>query len=163
MPIPTELRMSNSVRVAAAQMTSINDLTANFSTCSRLVKVVSTPFSFFSFFFSFSLLKNWVFISSLFSILIWFFVSFTAKKKKIHWVLWLLIIKTKLRVFILLFFGWILFLFLSNLSPISSMCVCVLSSLEGMKRRVSYIKEAFEVDNWSQECCKYLFFSLCFN
>ncbi|KAJ6892322.1 hypothetical protein NC651_025500 [Populus alba x Populus x berolinensis] len=29
---------SNSVRVAAAQMTSINDLAANFATCSRLVK-----------------------------------------------------------------------------------------------------------------------------
>ena len=32
---------SNSVRVAAAQMTSINDLAANFATCSRLVKVNS--------------------------------------------------------------------------------------------------------------------------
>ena len=32
---------SNSVRVAAAQMTSINDLAANFATCSRLVKVYS--------------------------------------------------------------------------------------------------------------------------
>ncbi|KAM7499214.1 hypothetical protein LguiA_023628 [Lonicera macranthoides] len=30
--------MANSVRVAAAQMTSINDLASNFSTCSRLVK-----------------------------------------------------------------------------------------------------------------------------
>ncbi|KAL6980435.1 Deaminated glutathione amidase, chloroplastic/cytosolic [Sarracenia purpurea var. burkii] len=30
--------MASSVRVAAAQMTSINDLAANFSTCSRLVK-----------------------------------------------------------------------------------------------------------------------------
>uniref|UniRef100_A0A165WDC8 CN hydrolase domain-containing protein n=1 Tax=Daucus carota subsp. sativus TaxID=79200 RepID=A0A165WDC8_DAUCS len=30
--------MTSSVRVAAAQMTSINDLAANFSTCSRLVK-----------------------------------------------------------------------------------------------------------------------------
>ncbi|GFP85656.1 nitrilase-like protein 2 [Phtheirospermum japonicum] len=30
--------MANSVRVAAAQMTSINDLCANFATCSRLVK-----------------------------------------------------------------------------------------------------------------------------
>ncbi|CAK9155100.1 unnamed protein product [Ilex paraguariensis] len=30
--------MANSVRVAAAQMTSVNDLSANFSTCSRLVK-----------------------------------------------------------------------------------------------------------------------------
>lgn len=30
--------MANSVRVAAAQMTSINDLAANFATCSRLVK-----------------------------------------------------------------------------------------------------------------------------
>ncbi|CAI0442952.1 unnamed protein product, partial [Linum tenue] len=29
---------SNSVRVAAAQMTSVNDLAANFATCSRLVK-----------------------------------------------------------------------------------------------------------------------------
>ena len=32
---------SNSVRVAAVQMTSINDLAANFATCSRLVKVYS--------------------------------------------------------------------------------------------------------------------------
>ncbi|KAL3655312.1 Deaminated glutathione amidase, chloroplastic/cytosolic [Castilleja foliolosa] len=30
--------MASSVRVAAAQMTSINDLSANFATCSRLVK-----------------------------------------------------------------------------------------------------------------------------
>ncbi|PSR93052.1 Nitrilase-like protein [Actinidia chinensis var. chinensis] len=30
--------MANSVRVAAAQMTSVNDLAANFATCSRLVK-----------------------------------------------------------------------------------------------------------------------------
>ena len=30
---------ANSVRVAAAQITSVNDLAANFSTCSRLVKV----------------------------------------------------------------------------------------------------------------------------
>ncbi|KAL8093290.1 deaminated glutathione amidase, chloroplastic/cytosolic isoform X2 [Apium graveolens] len=30
--------MTSSIRVAAAQMTSINDLAANFSTCSRLVK-----------------------------------------------------------------------------------------------------------------------------
>ncbi|KAG8380718.1 hypothetical protein BUALT_Bualt06G0045100 [Buddleja alternifolia] len=30
--------MSNSVRVAAAQMTSVNDLSANFATCSRLVQ-----------------------------------------------------------------------------------------------------------------------------
>ncbi|XP_021910403.1 nitrilase-like protein 2 [Carica papaya] len=29
---------ANSVRVAAAQMTSINDLAANFATCSRLAK-----------------------------------------------------------------------------------------------------------------------------
>ncbi|KAK2979318.1 hypothetical protein RJ640_013282, partial [Escallonia rubra] len=33
-----ESEMANSVRVAAAQMTSINDLAANFATCSRLVK-----------------------------------------------------------------------------------------------------------------------------
>ncbi|KAJ6322867.1 hypothetical protein OIU77_012665 [Salix suchowensis] len=33
---------SNSVRVAAAQMTSINDLAANFATCSRLVKEAVT-------------------------------------------------------------------------------------------------------------------------
>ena len=33
--------MANSVRVAAAQMTSVNDLAANFATCSRLVKVLS--------------------------------------------------------------------------------------------------------------------------
>ncbi|KAK6153370.1 hypothetical protein DH2020_013009 [Rehmannia glutinosa] len=30
--------MANSVRIAAAQMTSVNDLSANFTTCSRLVK-----------------------------------------------------------------------------------------------------------------------------
>ncbi|RVW20505.1 Nitrilase-like protein 2 [Vitis vinifera] len=30
--------MANSVRVAAVQMTSVNDLAANFATCSRLVK-----------------------------------------------------------------------------------------------------------------------------
>lgn len=35
--------MANSVRVAAAQMTSINDLAANFATCSRLVKVPLLP------------------------------------------------------------------------------------------------------------------------
>ncbi|KAK4402330.1 Deaminated glutathione amidase, chloroplastic/cytosolic [Sesamum angolense] len=34
--------MSHSVRVAAAQMTSINDLSANFITCSRLVKEAAT-------------------------------------------------------------------------------------------------------------------------
>jgi predicted amidohydrolase len=34
--------MANSVRVAAAQMTSINDLAANFATCSRLVKEASS-------------------------------------------------------------------------------------------------------------------------
>ncbi|OIW12773.1 hypothetical protein TanjilG_24706 [Lupinus angustifolius] len=34
----TESMASNSVRVAAAQMTSINDLAANFATCSRLVQ-----------------------------------------------------------------------------------------------------------------------------
>ncbi|KAF7147540.1 hypothetical protein RHSIM_Rhsim03G0121100 [Rhododendron simsii] len=33
-----EYTMANTVRVAAAQMTSINDLAANFATCSRLVK-----------------------------------------------------------------------------------------------------------------------------
>ncbi|KAI8563728.1 hypothetical protein RHMOL_Rhmol03G0131400 [Rhododendron molle] len=33
--------MANSVRVAAAQMTSINDLGANFASCSRLVKEAS--------------------------------------------------------------------------------------------------------------------------
>ncbi|KAI5318742.1 hypothetical protein L3X38_038450 [Prunus dulcis] len=32
------LLIANSLRVAAAQMTSINDLAANFATCSRLVK-----------------------------------------------------------------------------------------------------------------------------
>lgn len=32
---------TNSVRVAAAQMTSITDLASNFSTCSRLVKVTN--------------------------------------------------------------------------------------------------------------------------
>ena len=31
--------MANLVRVAAVQMTSVNDLAANFATCSRLVKV----------------------------------------------------------------------------------------------------------------------------
>nr|GMD01968.1 nitrilase-like protein 2 [Ipomoea batatas] len=30
--------MANSIRVAAAQMTSVNDLATNFATCSRLVK-----------------------------------------------------------------------------------------------------------------------------
>lgn len=30
---------SNTVRIAAAQMTSVNDLATNFATCSRLVKV----------------------------------------------------------------------------------------------------------------------------
>ncbi|KAK6153367.1 hypothetical protein DH2020_013006 [Rehmannia glutinosa] len=30
--------MANSIRIAAAQMTSVNDLSANFTTCSRLVK-----------------------------------------------------------------------------------------------------------------------------
>ncbi|XP_051133162.1 deaminated glutathione amidase, chloroplastic/cytosolic [Andrographis paniculata] len=30
--------MANTVRIAAAQMTSVNDLSANFATCSRLVK-----------------------------------------------------------------------------------------------------------------------------
>ncbi|PIN03391.1 Carbon-nitrogen hydrolase [Handroanthus impetiginosus] len=34
--------MATSVRVAAAQMTSVNDLSANFSTCSRLVKEAVT-------------------------------------------------------------------------------------------------------------------------
>ncbi|KAL0421872.1 UNVERIFIED_CONTAM: Deaminated glutathione amidase, chloroplastic/cytosolic [Sesamum latifolium] len=34
--------MAHSVRVAAAQMTSINDLSANFITCSRLVKEAAT-------------------------------------------------------------------------------------------------------------------------
>lgn len=34
--------MANSVRVAAAQMTSVNDLSANFITCSRLVKEAVT-------------------------------------------------------------------------------------------------------------------------
>ncbi|KAL3834066.1 hypothetical protein ACJIZ3_008802 [Penstemon smallii] len=34
--------MANSVRIAAAQMTSINDLSANFATCSRLVKEAAT-------------------------------------------------------------------------------------------------------------------------
>ncbi|KAL8159817.1 hypothetical protein V2J09_001354 [Rumex salicifolius] len=33
--------MANSVRVAVAQMTSVNDLAANFATCSRLVKEAS--------------------------------------------------------------------------------------------------------------------------
>jgi len=37
----------NSLRVAAAQMTSVSDLAANFATCSRLVKVFF--FSIFSF------------------------------------------------------------------------------------------------------------------
>ncbi|KAL7228779.1 hypothetical protein ACSBR2_007469 [Camellia fascicularis] len=36
--VAAESAMANSVRVAAAQMTSINDLAANFATCSRLVK-----------------------------------------------------------------------------------------------------------------------------
>ncbi|KAK4487821.1 hypothetical protein RD792_003557, partial [Penstemon davidsonii] len=34
--------MANSVRIAAAQMTSINDISANFATCSRLVKEAAT-------------------------------------------------------------------------------------------------------------------------
>ena len=38
---PISIMASNSLRVAAAQMTSINDLAANFATCSRLVKVFS--------------------------------------------------------------------------------------------------------------------------
>ncbi|XP_057981826.1 deaminated glutathione amidase, chloroplastic/cytosolic [Malania oleifera] len=37
-PVAGESAMANSVRVAAAQMTSVNDLAANFATCSRLVK-----------------------------------------------------------------------------------------------------------------------------
>lgn len=36
---PISTMAANSLRVAAAQMTSINDLAANFATCSRLVKV----------------------------------------------------------------------------------------------------------------------------
>lgn len=53
----TTMASSNSLRVAAAQMTSISDLAANFATCSRLVKVLF--FSIFSFlgylyFFSYS-------------------------------------------------------------------------------------------------------------
>ncbi|KAA8534305.1 hypothetical protein F0562_031868 [Nyssa sinensis] len=36
--VASESTMANSIRVAAAQMTSINDLAANFATCSRLVK-----------------------------------------------------------------------------------------------------------------------------
>lgn len=43
---------SNSLRVAAAQMTSINDLAANFATCSRLVKVFHLFLSKVSFFLS---------------------------------------------------------------------------------------------------------------
>ncbi|XP_019151132.1 PREDICTED: nitrilase-like protein 2 [Ipomoea nil] len=41
-PIPVSgndsVAMANSIRVAAAQMTSVNDLATNFATCSRLVK-----------------------------------------------------------------------------------------------------------------------------
>nr|GLL27890.1 nitrilase-like protein 2 [Ipomoea trifida] len=41
-PIPAagsvSVAMANSIRVAAAQMTSVNDLATNFATCSRLVK-----------------------------------------------------------------------------------------------------------------------------
>nr|GMC92757.1 nitrilase-like protein 2 [Ipomoea batatas] len=42
-PIPAagsvSVAMANSIRVAAAQMTSVNDLATNFATCSRLVKI----------------------------------------------------------------------------------------------------------------------------
>ncbi|KAF7846254.1 hypothetical protein BT93_L4762 [Corymbia citriodora subsp. variegata] len=41
----------SSVRVAAAQMTSINDLAANFATCSRLVQVTLMFSLFFPSFF----------------------------------------------------------------------------------------------------------------
>ena len=34
--------MANTVRVATAQMTSVNDLSANFAICSRLVKEAAT-------------------------------------------------------------------------------------------------------------------------
>lgn len=36
------IAMANSVRVAAAQMTSVNNLAVNFATCSRLVKVCTS-------------------------------------------------------------------------------------------------------------------------
>lgn len=39
--IAGESTMANSVRVAVAQMTSVNDLAANFATCSRLIKEAS--------------------------------------------------------------------------------------------------------------------------
>lgn len=39
---------TDTVKIAAAQMTSVNDLSANFNTCSRLVKASKTPLSPFS-------------------------------------------------------------------------------------------------------------------
>lgn len=41
-PLPMAT-LKKTVRVAAAQMTSVNDLIANFNTCSRLVQVNSFP------------------------------------------------------------------------------------------------------------------------
>lgn len=47
---------NNSVRVAAAQMTSVTDLASNFSTCSRLVKVTTPLYILFIFHFTISYL-----------------------------------------------------------------------------------------------------------
>ena len=61
----------NSLRVAAAQMTSVSDLAANFATCSRLVKVL--------FFFIFSFLGSLYFLSYspiLFYIILFLFFFF---------------------------------------------------------------------------------------
>lgn len=44
-PLPMAT-LKKTVRVAAAQMTSVNDLIANFNTCSRLVQVNSFPDQF---------------------------------------------------------------------------------------------------------------------
>lgn len=54
----SSMAAANSVRVAAAQMTSVNDIAANFATCSRLVKVISNLYSFFVFSHEFSLQKH---------------------------------------------------------------------------------------------------------
>lgn len=44
-PLPMAT-VKKTVRVAAAQMTSVNDLIANFNTCSRLVQVKINPMWF---------------------------------------------------------------------------------------------------------------------
>lgn len=62
---------AKSVRVAVAQMTSINDLAANFATCTRLVKVKQSSLQNFASCFLFSKFVWFCLLSVIFIVWLW--------------------------------------------------------------------------------------------